>query len=473
MNGGGIGGTLIRCGCLAVAMILIGCSEAPRIDVLGDIDRASGIDNALVIRRDTALASSEDGQPEESLSLDSALRRTLSRDPRIRAAVWRVRVAQADAQQARLLPNPILNLDLRFPEAGNGSHIFEATLTGDLLAVVSMPGRVKAADQRLRAAAADALSSLLEVILEIREAYSAAQAADSQIMIAQRRGEILQRLRDLANNRRVAGEGTQLDVITLDAARLQSELELSDLRLTRTQHRLVLARLIGRPSGHFDWKLDSWSGAPEVTASESSWINAAVVSRPEIQSRAWELGALGEEVQLARLEPLQGGEIGAHGEHDNAWAVGPTITTPLPVFDFGQVARKKAVALREVAHHELNQQRLEVIEEVRAAYAGYIASLASLRAAQDRLLPLQEQQRAQAELAYRNGEADLTTILLAETGLQETRAKVVELQQKLTEAVIKLERAAGGAGAIAALKADQPTNHPGTSRPTSNAEFTP
>jgi outer membrane protein TolC len=51
----------------------------------------------------------------------------------------------------------------------------------------------------------------------------------------------------------------------------------------------------------------------------------------------------------------------------------------------------------------------------------------------------------------------LTTLLLAETALQETRAKLVELQQKVTVATVHLRRAAGGSGVAAEL---EPTTAP-------------
>ena len=124
-------------------------------------------------------------------------------------------------------------------------------------------------------------------------------------------------------------------------------------------------------------------------------------------------------MKLASLAPFEGSEVGVHAERDQSWMTGPTITTPIPIFDFGQAARAKAVAQRLSAYHELEQEKSQVIEEIRRAYATYSAAEASLIAAQHRLLPLQEQQRAQAELAYRNGEADLTTLLLADSDLQE------------------------------------------------------
>lgn len=449
---------MVRLAFCTIAILTIGCSSLPKIDLAREISRTSGVEDAIVIRPSTD--SPPTTEPAiDHLTASQALRLALHHDPRIQAAIARVRVAQAEAEQSRLLPNPILNLDVRFPEKG-GSQVVEATLTGDLISVLEMPGRTKAADQRLRAAAAEMISTLLDVVAELQQGYAAAQSIDAQTTILESRLAIVQRLRDVAANRFKAGEGVRLDVLTLDAQLVDSELELADKRQQRAEARFALTRMIGDPRGQASWTLDTWDMPIGIHSSESAWIDTALANRPEIQAHVWELSALGEEVKLASLAPLEGGEVGAHGEHDQTWAIGPTITTPLPIFDFGQASRARAKASRDVAHHELAQQQSEVIEEIRGAFANQQSARTSLEATQNRLLPLLEQQRAQAEVAYRNGESDLTTLLLAQSSLQETQSKVIEMQEKMTTAMIHLQRAAGGASAVAKAEATTATTGP-------------
>ena len=92
----------------------------------------------------------------------------------------------------------------------------------------------------------------------------------------------------------------------------------------------------------------------------------------------------------------------------------------------------------------------EVIEDVRKAYTTFNLAQAALTRVKDVLSPLQVQRRALAEAAYRAGEADLTTLLLAEQDLQETQQKVIELREKAYLAYLQLLKAAGGAANAAA-----------------------
>jgi len=221
-------------------------------------------------------------------------RLALAHDPRLQADLARVRAAVAESNQARLLPNPILNIDLRFPYSSGSNTAFEATLTGDLVSLLQKPGQIAAADKRLRASAADALTTALDVMSEVQQAYVAVQSVDAEIANAEKRGQILAQLRDLAKKRLDAGDGMRLDVLTLDAQIMEAQLDLSDLRLTRWEDRLTLAKLIGQPRSPAQWPLVPWEAPPAgAPATESAWIDAALKTRPELSSKRWELQALG------------------------------------------------------------------------------------------------------------------------------------------------------------------------------------
>lgn len=376
------------------------------------------------------------------LTLPEAARRALTTHPDIQAALSRVRAAQADVDQARLFPNPILNVSLR--PAFEGKSIIEAGLSADLVALLTRPGRISAADNRLRAVSADALSVALDVLADVQQRYAAAQALDELMTVLAERRQLLDRLLSLAQSRLAGGEGTRLDVVTLQAQRVQLEVEITDQRLARLQERLALARLIGQPSGATDWQLTRWEPPQHPKLAESAWVAAALEGRPEIQARRYELAALGIEVRLAPLGFLQGYGVGVNAERDDSWRVGPGLTTPLPIFDWGQARRDRAFAQVIEARHQLTRTRRLIIEDVRRAHQTFTASWAALEQVRGELIPLAEQRRAQAEAQFRAGQTDITALVLAEQDLQAARARLVELQRRASAAVIGLERSVGG-----------------------------
>jgi outer membrane protein TolC len=400
--------------------------------------------------------------PGRTLTLRDAAELALTRSPAVQAALARVRAAEADADQARLLPNPVLSVAFRFPEGGGKPNI-DAGLSADLIALLRRPGSIRAADDRLRAAGAEAVTTALDVLLEVQQHYIAAQTLDERVRLLNERRATIDRLTELARARLNAGEGTALDVTTLEAQRLEFETELADTLLERRDERLVLARLLGEPSGAAQWELTPWDAAPRDELAESRWIATALEHRPEVQARRWELAARAADRLIAGFAPFDGTAIGADAERDGDWSVGPSASVPLPLFDVGSAKRAAAAAAVIEARHRLTEARRTAVEETRRAYTALTASRENLVRVRDRLIPLQERRRQQAEDQYKQGVADITAVFLAEQDLLATRSKLIDLQRRVADALLRLQRAVGGAGA--APVAEGATPGTSTTRP--------
>ena len=430
---------------LTLVALAYGCAHAPPGETFERDVAAAGIGDPIqfVVTGMPVDADVADDGP--TLSLADAVRRTLANDTGVQAALARTRSALADARQARLLPNPVLSVAFRFPEGG-GKPVIEAGLAADLISLLSRPRQISAADHRLCAASSEAVTVVLDTLADVQRSYAVIQAGDAEIEVLNERRNLIGRLLDLAKARLNKGEGTQLDVTTFQTQQVELDTEIAERQLEQRQERLTLARLLGQPSGKADWRLTKWEAPHRIAASEADWIGAALNRRPEVNARRWELAALGDEYALSRLAIFEGTEVGADSERDDIWTVGPAVSVPVPLFDWGQARRAKANAQVIEARHNYTQTRRQVVEEVRKALASYTSSTATLETVRTKLLPLQEQRRQQTESAYLAGQTDITALLVAEQDLQAARTRLVELQQKTSEAFIQLQRAAGGAG---------------------------
>ena len=143
-----------------------------------------------------------------------------------------------------MLPNPVLNVAVMWPEGG-GRPVINAGLSEDLVALVTRPRRVSAADYRLRAAGAEAVRVALDVVAEVQERYAAVQALEQRVVVLRERQGLVGRLLELAQSRLRAGESGRLDVITLDAERVALEADLIERAGELRDQRLALARLVG------------------------------------------------------------------------------------------------------------------------------------------------------------------------------------------------------------------------------------
>ncbi len=163
----------------------------------------------------------------------------------------------------------------------------------------------------------------------------------------------------------------------------------------------------------------------------------------------WRLRALGDDEVLARLLPWEGASIGVDAERDDRWFAGPSISTPIPVFDFGQGRRARILAERMEARHDLTRARRRVVEEVRVSYQSMLTGAENLGRIRRELIPLLEERRGLAEDAYRAGESDVTALILAEQDLRAAQAQAIEVGEQAAVSFVRLQRAVGGPGVAA------------------------
>lgn len=432
---------------------MVGChGPVPAVDPTGSISTALNVRDAIVFQIEGG-PTDESFENAGTLTLSEAMRRAVTTDPAIQASLARVYIALADARQSRLLPNPILNLAIRWPRAG-GTPIVEASLAQDLIAILMMPRKASAADHRLHAAAADAVTTALDVASELQERYATVQAFDELVPVLQQRRELLDRLADLAKARLDAGEGRRQDLTVLQAQCVELDVEIATTVQERRDERLRLARLIGEPSGAADWTLERWRSPDAVSTAESAWVEAALACRPEVQSQTWLLAALGDDMALLNLLPFEGASAGVSAEADDGWSVGPELATPIPLFDMGQARRDRASAEQIEARHELTRLKRMVVEDVRRAFESLQATKSNLERVRSDLIPLQQQRLSAAEATFR-AERDITGLILAEQDLRDSQARAVELERQVTVALIRLHRAVGGPGVAESLSRNE------------------
>ncbi|MCC7409776.1 MAG: TolC family protein [Phycisphaeraceae bacterium] len=447
---------------LAASLLAFGCASRPRWPAPEQVAaRHAGVADALVT--DTAGGEIDSADPPgDELSLERAVGMAMRTHPDIQAALAEVRLAYAEAQQQRLLPNPILTVAVKIPVAG-GAPTIEPGIAAELASLLFMPGRIRAADHRLRAASERAVVVVLDVLTEVRHRYVEAQALDALAVVLAERARLTDRLLEIARSRLRAGEGTRLDVTTLEAQKVELEVEAAEQALALREARLELARLIGRPNDPGIWRLDAWIEPETEISDERAWARAGLEQRPEIAAQMWELAALGVEFRQSSWGLLEGAEVGMEAEGTvesgaDDWAVGPALTLAVPVLDWGQARRDAASARRLEAAHRLTQARRLVVEEVRRAYAALEMTTRTYHTVTEQWIPLVERRRSEAESQYKAGQSDVVPLILADQDVLAAQAKRIELARQASVALTRLHRAVGGPGAVPIAPGSRPAD---------------
>ena len=424
-----------------VALPLIGgcVSSVPDLQLERMVANAASLDSAITLRDGREPLDVADPLPTP-LTRTAAAELAVRNSPEVQAALADVRASLADAKQARLLSNPVLDLNVRF---GGEDEVIEAGLAQPLIDLLRRPAASRAADARLRASAQRAVVTALDVLRDANRAYAEAVVADERLDLLDRQAALLDRLLEVAEQRQQAGEATTLDVTGFRARRAALDAQAIARRAERRTARLTLARLVGRPSGEIEFTLEPASEATPLAA-ERDYLLTALSARPEVQASRLELAALGEEVTLAGLAPFDGLGVGIATETEGSTSAGPAFGSPIPIFDFGTQAKERARAEVLVARHRLIGTSRRVIEEVRQARAAAVAADEGVAAITNTLLPLQRDRVEQTRAAYRAGFVDVTAVLAAEQDLLDADAQLIDARLGRLGAETDLQRAAGG-----------------------------
>ncbi len=445
-----------------ILIVAAGCVAAPpATEAERLVGEATGVAEPVVF---LSADAATDAPPIDSgqLTLKDAIQRAVLSNPRLQSLLARVQVALADAEQARLLPNPILEIAYRIPRIDDAPDEIDIGVSADLIPLLTRPGRSRAADDRLRSSVADAVHQALDVVVSVRASYAAVQAFEELIPALEERRELLTKLVNVSQERLDSGEGTRLDVTSLRTQQAELDLDLLELARERQDARLELAHLVGQPAD-----LAAWSVEPRVVLlplaaqAEGRWVEAALAKRPDIEALRWEVEALKEEAQLAGVAILEGSGVGLSAEKADDWSIGPALTVPIPLFDFGSARRARAEAVLLEAQHRLTETKRLAVTEVRRAYATSAALQRSVASLRDVTLPLQRQRREEIEAIYLGGQADITTLIIAEQDLRLAQVRLVELEQRAATARAALERAVGGPTTAAAVETESGASESG------------
>ena len=384
---------------------------------------------------------------QSPLTETEALRLGLSRGALSDLDRGNLDAAEADAQTAGLIPNPIFDYS-RDQVRGSGGAVEQSLRLAQTFDISGRRElRKDAAGRRVEAVALGNTARRAEIAAEIRRRFYETLMKQETVRASETWATRFARIESIVQKLARAGEASGYDSRRLarerDAARARVAIESAELDRARER----LSALVGTPG-------------PEGGAVAGDLLPPAIApiaialgqldQRPDLQalSRRAEAADLeGRASALRRIPDLTVG-IGPKWTDSfsgNTNAMMLTLSVPLPIFDSGQSGQKRAnaEALSARAEFRLARDRAEgelrglhrQVERLRLAAADYRGRAVT---ASPELLRI-------AESAYRGGESSILELLDAYRGTLESELTALELERKAREARIEYDLQTGSA----------------------------
>jgi len=402
-------------------------------------------------------AESTSAQPQDDLrlskgpiALSEALALALEHNPRLSVFDLNIRVAEAEALQASLRPNPEIGLELEnFAGSGEYSGFGSSEITLFLAQQFELGGKRPKRQEVARLggelATWDYESARLEVFNEVTQAFIAVVTAQTQIELADDLIEVAKQ--DLAAvNRRVDAGATS----PIERTRARIALATANMEKENTALALVAARV--KLAATWGSEVTSFSNAlgdlrEIIPPPQLGQLNQRLSSNPDIARWKTKLAqrqaSLELERALGKIDLTAGGGIRRIEESgDNAFVVG--LAVPIQFNN----PNKGTIQAAEIQLHQIDKERLSVLVSANAELASFHAELTaafqSADALSNEILPEAREAMTTAEGAYLKGLFSFTDVLAVRKTNFELRGRYIEALARYHSAAANIERLVAG-----------------------------
>lgn len=378
----------------------------------------------------------------EELSDSGAVEIALLNNRRLQATFEELGIARADLLESRLIRNPTLGFEIRFPD-----RPFELSIMQSIMDLFTLGRRKEVAAASFEAAKHRVADEVLRAILEVRSAFYTLQATEQTHAMRESIVDAARAGAELAIRQHEAANISDLDLENEQATLAQARLELAESEGDVLAQRESLTRLMGLWGAQTDWKLAP--NLPELPPAESPLTgleSLAVSQRLDLAAARQEVEAAAKAVGLARPEAI--GEIiaGVHRERepDGATTTGPAIDVPIPLFNRGKARRIRAESMLRQAVDRYAALAVEIRAEVRGARNRVALARSRTEYYRDVLLPRRERIVGFSQQHYNFMLIDAFHLLLARQNEIAARSESIESLRDYWVARSELERAVGG-----------------------------
>ena len=369
------------------------------------------------------------------------LRRLVEQNAEVAAAGARIRQLEAAFDQARLWPDPSLDLDVGGIQVGRpnpsdlprSDSLNASTTLHEKIEIGKRAPRIEAAQVRVQAERSRYASLIGEKARQAREALAREVYLRAKIAVTVENVDSARQMLDLERRRMEQGDmsGNDFDRLSLDTLLLEL-----DLPRLRADHEAAVADVhaaLGPGTSPAESGVDVLAAA--APAPDAPEVESAIEGRADHAAISLEMQAASSDARLARRRAIPDPMVGVGYVHDRLTEAGNqpdtmelSVGIDLPLFDRGQHESRRA----EERRAELAETLRESVREAEADATELLEKRRALTGILDRLdheaIPKSSQVLGASTEAYHRGQLSLTDVLLARRTHADLVLKEMDLQ---------------------------------------------
>lgn len=375
-----------------------------------------------------------------SLSLEQFESIALSNNPTLRGMAATTQKAAGYRTQVSLRANPSVGYQgMQLADEGTDQHVAfveQEFVTGGKLAL-----NRRVLNEAVQAQLHELETQRVRVLSDVRSKYYEALAAQQRIELIHVFQSVADKGFELAELRKAALEGSQIDVLQAKVQKNEIDLAYQQAQIAFQAAWKELAALAGVADlspGHLSGQLPQseelldWQSVSATILSSSPELQAA-------QARVRQARALLDRHGVQAIPNLTM-QLGAGVDNaTDSGLINIQVGAPIPVFNQNQ--GNIAAARAEYCRAQMDVERIEnsIAARLAAVSQSYQSAAIAVTKYSQEILPNADESMGLAEIAYKAGETNFTQVLIARRTYFDTTLQFIAAQTQLAQARARVD----------------------------------
>lgn len=433
---------------LLSALLVYFCSTPPAQAQTHEPDRGAAVSAAQYL------------SVTQGMTLDELVKLTLDRNKELVAARAQLRQAEARLVQARLRPNPTLDVQYGSdaPFANEGEREYSLIFSQPIELGGKRAKRARVARIFIEVTQAQIADTARQLKGQMRALFGEAMAAAARLDLLEQIGGLNERMARVMETRLRAGDASRLDSSLLlaetnrwAAQRIQAEAQLAGL--------LLQIKTLAGFAPEEPLTLRGSGAPPDLDFTQGAALQLAMQNRPDLHAARLREEMAGAAVDLVKAQVVpnlsvfalyaQGADVieglllPAERIVDRNRILGFGVTIPLPLSNRNQGGIAEAVAQAEQARAQREGLEQMIRRDVLLAYQRYEAARRALDVLNRGVVAESRESFRIVKLAYDLGEMRLLDVVNQQRLFVEAQMSYAAAQKDYSAAIVELELAVG------------------------------